>query len=98
MEKYQVAEIVKKQRELFMSGQTLDLKTRMVYLKKLKTVLIKYEKEMMKAVRKDMGRADVETYFMETHMNLEELDYTLKHLKEWAKPQKVKTPTLFFMS
>ncbi|MCA6490074.1 MAG: aldehyde dehydrogenase family protein, partial [Chitinophagaceae bacterium] len=66
MEKYQVAEIVKKQRELFMSGQTLDLETRMVYLKKLKTVLIKYEKEMMEAVRKDMGRADVETYFMET--------------------------------
>ncbi|MCA6494128.1 MAG: aldehyde dehydrogenase family protein [Chitinophagaceae bacterium] len=98
MEKYQVAEIVKKQRELFMSGQTLDLETRMVYLKKLKTVLIKYEKEMMEAVRKDMGRADVETYFMETHMNLDELDYTLKHLKEWAKPQKVKTPTLFFMS
>jgi aldehyde dehydrogenase (NAD+) len=98
MEKQQVIDILNNQREFFISGKTFEIKTRIAYLKKLKEVLIKYEDEMIEAVKKDMGRADIETYFMETHMNLDELDYTLKNIKEWTKPQKVKTPTLFFMA
>jgi aldehyde dehydrogenase (NAD+) len=98
MEKQQVVDIVKKQRDFFTSGKTFDIETRISYLKKLRQALIKYEGKMMEAVKKDMGRADIETYFMETHMNLDELDYTLKNIKEWTKPKKVKTPTLFFMS
>jgi aldehyde dehydrogenase (NAD+) len=96
--KEQIADIVAKQRAFYNSGATLDLNLRKEYLKKLKKVLEKYEAEMIEAVKKDMGRADVEIFFMETFMNMEELDYALKHIDEWTKPKDVKTPLLFFMS
>jgi aldehyde dehydrogenase (NAD+) len=94
----QLKQIVQNQRDFFLTGLTKNFSTRMNHLKKLREVLVKYESEMIEAVRTDMGRADVETFFMETNMNLDELDYTIKNLKKWSSPQKVKTPTLFFKS
>jgi len=81
MEKENIVKIVKKQKEFFYFGETLDLQTRSTCLKKLRQSLIKYEKEMFDAVRKDMGRSEVETYFTETRLNLKEIDYTLKNIK-----------------
>ncbi len=98
MEKDKIVEIVKNQRDFFNSGKTLDVNFRIDHLKKLKAAFIKYEFEMIEAVKADMGRADVETYFMELHMNMEEIDFALKHINEWSQSKKVKTPTLFFMA
>jgi aldehyde dehydrogenase (NAD+) len=64
-------------------------------LKKLKPVLVKYENEMLEAVKTDMGRADVETFFMETNNTLDELDETIKHFDAWTSPKKVHTPMIF---
>ncbi|GAB2588607.1 aldehyde dehydrogenase [Spirosoma areae] len=98
MNQQQIIDVVQKQRDFFNSGKTLDVNFRIEHLKKLKAAFKKYESEMIEAVKTDMGRADVETYFMELHMNMEELDYALKHINDWTDDKKVKTPTLFFMA
>jgi aldehyde dehydrogenase (NAD+) len=98
MDKQQIVEIVARQRIFFESGTTFDIQFRIAALKKLRTTLVKYEQEMMNAVKQDMGRADVETFFMETNMNLDELDFAVKHIKDWTDEKKVNTPMLFFMA
>jgi aldehyde dehydrogenase (NAD+) len=95
MTNLEIIEVVSKQRTYFGSGATLDLNFRLEYLKKLRPVLAKYENEMNEAVRKDMGRAEVETFFMETNNILDELDNTIKHFDDWTSPQKVRTPMVF---
>lgn len=96
MENTNMTDIVRVQREFFDAGKTRAVGTRRSYLEALREALIRYEKEMMNAVRADMGRPEVETFFMETNMNLDELDLALKQLKTWTSPKKVKTPMLFF--
>jgi hypothetical protein len=64
----------------------------------LRAALVRHEADMIAAAKEDMGRADVETYFMEIAMNLEELDFASKHLAQWTRTETVKTPTLFFMA
>ncbi len=98
MNKETIQNVVAAQRSYFDSGKTCELEGRVHMLETFRTVLHKYEGKMIDAARKDMGRSDVETYFMEIAMNLEELDFTLKHLKKWVRPEAVKTPTLFFMA
>jgi acyl-CoA reductase-like NAD-dependent aldehyde dehydrogenase len=98
MNQTEIQAIVAKQRAFFASGATLDIEMRREVLKRFRSTLIKYENEMIEAAKSDMGRADVETYFMEIHMNLEELDFTLKHLDKWTSREAVKTPTLFFLA
>ncbi len=96
MNKAEIQRLVAAQRAAFAEGRTLDIASRRSSLERLKASLLKHEAAMFEAVRKDMGRAEVETYFMEINMNLEELDFALKHLDGWASPRSVKTPTLFF--
>jgi aldehyde dehydrogenase (NAD+) len=57
--------------------------------------LVKYEDDMMEAARKDMGRVDVETFFMETNNILVELDHTIKHFDDWISSKKVYTTMVF---
>ncbi len=96
MNKAEIQRLVAAQRAAFGEGRTLSIESRRASLERLKASLLKHEGAMFEAVRKDMGRAEVETYFMEINMNLEELDFALKHLDAWASPRSVKTPTLFF--
>lgn len=98
MTKDDVHKVVAAQRAFFERGQTLPVEARVDALKRLRAALERHEADMIEAARRDMGRADVETYFMEIAMNLEEVDFTLKRLEQWARPETVKTPTLFFMA
>jgi len=91
----EIQQILDKQRNFFLSGATLALDTRIDYLKKMKSNFIKYENEINQAVRKDMGRNEMETYLMEIHSVIDETTNAIKNLRTWAKEQRVKSPTMF---
>jgi len=98
MTKEQIREIIDNQRSFFRNDKTRSVDSRLEYLRKFKSSLVRYEGEMIDAVKHDMGRADVETFFMELNMNMDELDYALRNIRSWTKHQKVRTPFLFFKS
>jgi len=98
MNRPDVPAIVAAQRAYFLSGKTRPVEARAQALTRLRAALVRHEADMIAAAKEDMGRADVETYFMEIAMNLEELDYASKHLAQWTRTETVKTPTLFFMA
>jgi aldehyde dehydrogenase (NAD+) len=74
----------------------LDVKLRKSRLEKLKTVITKLVPEISEALRLDLGKSSFESYTTEIGFILEEISYTLKHMEDWAKVRKVKTPITLF--
>ena len=80
--------IVEKQREFFMSNQTLDLKFRKEQLKKLKNALIKNQLKLEQALHEDLGRCDAEAYFCDIGDVIMEINECIKGLRRWARPER----------
>lgn len=72
-----------------------DLNFRIHLLKNLKKAILKYESEIISSIKKDLNRSEFSTYSAEIYPVISEIDYIIKNLKKFAKPQKAKTPTLF---
>lgn len=90
--------ILDKQREYFKSGATLPIKNRLESLKILKTVIKLKEKEILAALKTDLGKSNTEAYMCEVGLALSEISYFLKHLKKFAKDKVVPTPLTNFHS
>ncbi|GMQ59318.1 aldehyde dehydrogenase [Vallitalea sediminicola] len=91
-------ELVKKQRNYFMTHETKDIAFRKKQLNILREAIKKYETMLFDGLNKDFRKSNFETYETEIGMALEEIRYTLKHLKKWAKPKKKPTPLAHFKS
>lgn len=94
----EIHEIVQKQREYFATGATLPVETRLAALKALKAQIIAEEGELQAALKQDLNKSGFEAYMAEIGMVLDELGYAIKHLKGWAKPERVGTPLAQFPS
>ena len=92
----EIQRLILMQKKFFKSGKTLDYHFRINSLKKLKLCIDRYEKEIKKALFKDLHKPDFEIFVSETGFVLKELDFVIKHLKDWTKPQKVSTDLVNF--
>ena len=88
--------ILEQQRMFFTSGQTRDIQFRKEQLKKLKQALKIYESDILEALALDLSKPKFEAFFSEIAITNEEINYALKHLKKWMKPEKIKVPLAFF--
>ncbi|MEO8590276.1 MAG: aldehyde dehydrogenase [Flavobacteriales bacterium] len=79
-------------RQHFDSGATTSYAVRRDALKSLGKALKKNEAAILEAMRLDMGKPAFEAYMSELGVLYGELAHTLKHLKEWMRPQHVRTP------
>ncbi|URT73205.1 aldehyde dehydrogenase [Cytobacillus firmus] len=89
MENY--ADLIQKQRNFFTQGKTKDVTFRMEALGKLRSVIKQHEQELMDALKADLNKSEFDAYLTEIGILLEEIRFTMKHLKKWAKPRKVKS-------
>ena len=80
--------IVEKQREFFLSNQTLDLKFRITQLKKLRKALEDNQEKLEKALYEDLGRCDAEAYFCDIGDVIMEINECIKGLRRWARPER----------
>ena len=83
-------EAFEKQRRYFDSGATRSYEFRIEQLKKLKEAIAKYQNEIQDALAQDIGRPPMEAY-IEIATAFEDLKHTIKHLRNWMKPEKVPT-------
>jgi aldehyde dehydrogenase (NAD+) len=79
-------------RSAILSKGHSDLPTRIKKLKSLKDAVLANELKINEALKKDLGKSSFESYAAEIGLILEELNYTLKHIKDWCEVKKVKTP------
>ncbi len=96
MKKENIASIIQKQRELFDSNRTKDVKFRLEQLNTLKKVIKESEAAMYKAVYSDFAKSEFDTYMTELSMVYHEINLAFKYLKEWSKPRKVASSLLHF--
>ncbi len=83
------SKLLQQQRDFFATGKTKSIEFRLAQLRQLQAAVIAHQDQIIAAVQKDLGRAPYEAYF-ELGM-LEELKFALKHLRQWAKPQRCAT-------
>lgn len=98
MEAKEMIEILNSQKEFFSTGATLSIDTRIDYLKKLKRIVEKYEKDICNALTIDLGKSEYEGFMCEVGLVLTEISYMIKHTKKFAKEKRVHTPLSQFAS
>lgn len=89
-------ELVKKQRTFFVSGKTLSLSFRIRALDRLEQTIIRYEQELYRALRKDLGKSKTESYMCEVGLTLSELRFIRRHIRAWSRDRLVRTPLAQF--
>lgn len=74
------------------------LTTRISLLERLRDALLKYERPLCDALWQDLHKSYEEAYITELSIVLDEIDFHIKHLHSWMKPQKVATPLKLYPS
>ncbi|MEI0606692.1 aldehyde dehydrogenase family protein [Brachyspira pulli] len=83
-------ELRNKQKDFFKSSKTMSYNFRIEQLKKLKSMLIKYEKDFIDALYQDMQKCEFEAIASELYMVIEEINLFIKNLRKWMHHKKVK--------
>lgn len=98
MTEQEIKDLITRQRSYFQSGATLPVSARLAALRRLYNAISSHEKEIRRALQKDLGKSGFESYMCETGMVLEEISYMLKHTPKFAREQRVHTPLAQFCS
>ncbi len=83
----QIHAVVEKQRAFFRSGQTLPVSWRISQLKKLRSALGQYEKEIVEALHTDLGRSTAEAFFCDIGDVVLEINEMIHGVRRWARPE-----------
>ena len=85
--------LVELQRSKFRAEGEVTYSTRIDRLKRLKALIIENKIEFAKTTKREFGGARSYEFslFSEFASKVEAIDYSMKHLKEWMKPEKRKT-------
>jgi aldehyde dehydrogenase (NAD+) len=86
-----VSTILAKQRDFFATGATREVGFRIQQLRLLSQAVKQNEHQILQALKADLNKPAFEVFASEILMVLEEINYALKHVKSWVKPQKVAT-------
>jgi len=98
MEKEEIGLIIGAQRNFFATGKTFDLKYRIDILKKLRSLIILYEKDIIDALWKDFHKPEFEVISTESRFVIKELNMAIRNLRKWSKPERVYTPIVHFLA
>src|ERR1044072_5495264 len=89
---------LKSLREFFDSRNTRPYHFRKTQLQKLKNVLLKHEQQLYNALYADLKKSPEESWVTEVGFVIAEINAALKNLRNWMKPERMKTNLLNFPS
>ncbi len=98
MESKEIRLMLDRQKEFFATGKTLDIGFRIEMLKKLREMISQFEQEIINALWKDFHKPEFEVLATESRFVLKELNYAIRKLRTWARPKRVRTPLVHFIS
>ncbi|HAM81253.1 aldehyde dehydrogenase [Ornithinibacillus bavariensis] len=84
--------LVQSQRDYFLSGETLDYRFRINQLRKLRSMLENYEKNIYRALKQDLNKSKYESFTTELGFLFNEIKHTEKHLKDWMEDESCDAP------
>jgi aldehyde dehydrogenase (NAD+) len=89
-----IGDIVARQRAFFASGATRPYDARIDALTRLRAAIGRHEAALHAALKQDLGKPEFEAFSAETGFCRHELSDTIRQLKRWMKPQRVRTSIL----
>lgn len=89
-------ELVQRQRDYFLAGNTRHVSNRIQALKQLKKLLYSNSERLDEAIFKDFGKSSFDNFTTELGLILTEINFAISHLKTWSKPQKTRTNLINF--
>ncbi|MGE0707463.1 MAG: aldehyde dehydrogenase family protein [Planctomycetota bacterium] len=92
MEAVNVSSHIDELRQTFRAGRTRPLAWRREQLRAIERMVTDHEERLFEALRADLGKPAAEAYGGEVGFIREEVHFTLKHLRRWTRPERVKTP------
>lgn len=98
MTNQEIQSLLEKQRTYYRSGATLPVKFRKEQLKVLYATVKKYQAEIGDALTADLGKRDYEGFMCEIGLVLAEISYMIKHVRKFARKERVPTPLAQFCS
>jgi len=90
------SQLIKNQRDFFNTNATKSIAFRIDALKKIYNWTKSHTDEISFALKQDLNKSAFEAYATEIGIVLSEISHTLKHIKKWAKPKRVRTPLTSF--
>ncbi|MGE8205094.1 aldehyde dehydrogenase [Heyndrickxia sp. NPDC080065] len=93
-----ISNLIKKQKQFFATGRTKSVDFRIHNLEILKSIITDNEQSLMEALKKDLNKSEFEAYTTEIGFVLSEISFTLKNIRRWCKPKRVKTALTHFGS
>jgi len=87
-----IINLIANQKAFFSTHQTKNIDYRLSQLRKLKEAILRYQKKIELALWADLHKSPEEAYVTEISIVLNEIDFHLKHLKKWARPERASTP------
>ena len=93
-----IKDIILKQKNYYLSGETKDINFRIDNLKKLKRLIKENEEIILDALKKDLGKSNFEGYITEIGMVYEEINIMIKRIKKWSKRERVKSSINYYPS
>jgi len=85
-------------RQFYNSGETKSYHFRKQQLQKLKSAILSHERDLHDALHTDLKKNTEESWITETGFLFSEINFTLKNLRQWMQPERVKTNLLNFPS
>ncbi|KAK7350920.1 hypothetical protein VNO77_09979 [Canavalia gladiata] len=90
--------LVKELRKRFDSGKTKSYEWRISQLEGIAKMLEEKEKEIITALDKDLSKPGTEAFMSEVSQTKSSCSEAIKELKQWMKPEKVKTSITIYPS
>ena len=87
-----IDQLVASQHELFRTGATLPLETRVAALRALREGILAHEEQINEALYADLGKSQPESYMCEVGLVLGEISYMLKNIRRLMRKRVVPTP------
>ncbi len=81
-------------RQTFESGKTRPIEWRLQQLSEIDRMLRDHESDFAEALKADLGKCRFEADLTETSFVQAEAKYARKHLEDWMRPQRVRTPLM----
>lgn len=98
METAQTKNLLLAQRAFYYTGATLPVSYRRQALKKLRSAIDRYEDKLYGALLADLGKSASESYMCEIGLVKSEISFMLRHVRQYAKEKRVRTPLAQYVS
>jgi aldehyde dehydrogenase (NAD+) len=89
-----IADTVARLRQTFQSGRTRSPDWRIAQLREIERALTEHEDDFAEALRKDLSKPRFESGMAELGWAKAEARYARKHLRNWMRPTRVRTPLM----